>query len=243
MIVDWVPMNDYAAKYIVPPKPAKNYMPEWYKDLPPFQHGQTPKVNSGSEIDSCVYSGRGDATEKLCMPMFDTFTSGYIQESWCDINIRIDDDGNQLVVQADRVGPQIINFRSGKNKVVPKNSIWSDTHINWFTQWEPKTPKGWSTYYSHPFNQYDMPFRTIDGIIDTDMWWIGGSVPFLFKKGFEGTIPQGTPIYQMLFFKREKWQSRYKEFNETEHTTLYNKVFTSFHSGYKKFTWEKKSYD
>ena len=35
------------------------------------------------------------------------------------------------------------------------------------------------------------------------MGW--GNVPFFIKSGFEGVIPAGTPIAQLIPIKREKW--------------------------------------
>lgn len=237
MIVEWIPQSQYAYDCIPPPKPAKIYMPDWYKNMPPFQGGHTPNITDK----------KADTTEKQCMPLFDTFTTGYIQESWCDISLRIDDNNN---IKINHASPEenIIVMRGGQNKIVPKDKNYSfsyENNLNWFTHWEPRTPPGWSTYYSHPFNQYDMPFRTIDGIIDTDKWWVGGSLPFLLKTGFEGIIPKGTPLYQMLFFKRENWKSKVLEFKdiEKERLKLYTNVFTHFHGGYKKHIWSKKNYE
>lgn len=234
MIVEWIPQNQYASDYITPPKPAKNYMPFWYKNLPPFSSGHTPRIEGT----------KADTTEKLCMPLFDTFTTGYIQEAWCDINVRVDNDGS-ISINSANSSERIVQERGGPNRIIPKDKNYNDYHINWWTHWEPRTPKGWSTYYSHPFNQYDVPFRTIDGIIDTDKWWIGGSIPFLLKTGFEGVIPEGTPLYQMIFFKRENWKSRILKYEniEKEKNTLYNKVFNNFYGGYKKNMWIKKNYE
>lgn len=232
MIVEWMAQDEYAYHFITQPKPAKEYMPSWYKNLTPFHGGQTPNIEDH----------RADVTEKLCMPLLDTFTSGYIQEAWCDINIRLDDEGRHKFIGANK-HREIVIVRPGANKIIPKDSNYSDSHVNWLSHWEPKLPSGWSTYYSHPFNQYDLPFRTIDGIIDSDKWWIGGSVPFLLKNNFEGVIPQGTPLYQMLFFKRENWQSKTPEFNEISKMKLYNKIFNSFYGGYRKHIWSKKNYE
>jgi hypothetical protein len=232
MIVEWIPQNEYAEKYITPPKPAKNYMPDWYKEMTPFAGGHHPTISGR----------RADATEKLCMPLFDTFTTGYIQEAWCDLHVDISDNGKVIVQQANMY-EELTKIREGDNHIIPKDRGYVDGHLNWQTLWEPRTPKGWSTYYTHPLNQYDVPFRTIDGIIDTDRWWIGGSVPFLLQKGFQGVIPQGTPLYQMFFIKRESWKSEVKKYNEKEWHSLYNKVFNTFYGGYRKKMWVKKSYD
>jgi hypothetical protein len=237
MIVEWIPQSKYASDYIDPPKPAKNYIPDWYKNLPPFHGGHTANI----------IGGRSDSTEKQCIPLLDTFSAGYIQEAWCDISFKSDDDG-KIVVSAANGEEPIIMSRQGPNRIIPKDKNYyskKEDHLNWFTHWEPRTPKGWSTYYSHPFNHYDLPFRTVDGIIDTDRWWIGGSVPFLLKTGFEGTIKKGTPLYQMIFFKRENWKSRVRSYEEIEkdRNRLHNKVFNEFHGGYKKYMWSKKTYE
>jgi hypothetical protein len=237
MIVEWIPQSQYASDYIDPPKPAKNYVPDWYKNLPPFAGGHTPKI----------YSDRADSTEKHCMPLFDTFTTGYIQESWCDISVRVGDDGNVSIDAASHNEPMIV-VRNVPNRMIPRNQGYylnKNNHMNWWTHWEPRTPKGWSTYYSHPFNQYDAPFRTMDGIIDTDKWWIGGSVPFMIKEGFEGIIPKGTPLYQMFFFKRENWKSKIMKHEdiELEKNKLYKKIFDHFYGGYKRHSWSKKVYE
>jgi hypothetical protein len=237
MIVEWIPQSQYASDYIDPPKPAKNYIPEWYKNLPPFAGGHTPTI-------SCE---RADSTEKNCMPLLDTFTTGYIQEAWCDISVRLDTNG-KISINASSQVENIILSRGGPNRIIPKDKNYyynPDDHLNWYTHWEPRTPRGWSTYYTHPLNQYDLPFRTIDGIIDTDRWWIGGSVPFLLKNGFEGIIPKGTPLYQMFFFKRENWKSEIRKYEdiEKERMKIHKRVFDHFYGGYRKHMWVKKNYE
>jgi hypothetical protein len=237
MIVEWVPQSQYASDYITPPKPAKNYIPDWYKTLPPFHQGHTPTIESN----------RADSTEKQCMPLLDTFSFGYIQEAWCDISIRIDGQG-KVVINSANMSETIVQVRPGRNRINPRDKNYYhsyEDHLNWMTHWEPKTPKGWSTYYSHPLNNYELPFRTIDGIIDTDRWWIGGSIPFLLKTGFEGVIPQGTPLYQMMFFKREDWKSNILKYEdiEKERLRLHSRVFNHFYGGYKKHMWVKKTYE
>lgn len=237
VIVEWVPQSKYASDFIEPPRPAKNYIPDWFKNLPPFAGGHTPTITGN----------RADSTEKQCVPLLDTFSAGYIQEAWCDISIRVGNDGKISITSANMV-ENIVMTRGGPNRIIPKDKNYYssyDDHLNWYSHWEPKTPPGWSTYYSHPFNQYDVPFRTIDGIIDTDKWWIGGSVPFLLKTGFEGIIPQGTPLYQMIFFKREDWKSKILKYEEIEkqRLKLHSKVFNHFYGGYKKYMWAKKTYE
>jgi hypothetical protein len=80
-----------------------------------------------------------------------------------------------------------------------------DTHFVWYFPYSFKTPKGYSVLFSQPFNRYDLPFTTLSAIIDTDDAVIRGRIPFFIKKDFEGIIPAGTPIAQIIPFKRDEW--------------------------------------
>jgi hypothetical protein len=67
-----------------------------------------------------------------------------------------------------------------------------------------KTPPGYSCIFTHPFNQVS-PFLTLTGVVDTDMHPLAVQFPFLMLKDWEGTIKAGTPIVQIIPFKRDDW--------------------------------------
>ena len=70
-----------------------------------------------------------------------------------------------------------------------------------------KTPKGYSTFYKNPANNFENDLRIFEGFVDTDNYsnlavnfpcfWTGT------KKGVF-TIERGTPICQLLIMKREQ---------------------------------------
>jgi hypothetical protein len=230
MKVKWIPQNEFASKFIDPPKPAKNYMPDWYKKLPPFSTGNRPRD----------FGKRTNTTAKHCMPLFDSFTTGYIQETWCDMAVtRLD---NEIQVSFSAREQDLFVDGHDKNPIFPETGYY-DKMLAWWTQWEPQTPKGWSTLYTHPLNQNNLPFYTMSGVIDTDRWPIGGKVQFYIKDGFEGIIPKGTPMYQMIFFKRENWKSEVSHHDQDWFVKTNKKVFDYFHSGYRNNIWVKKNYE
>lgn len=232
MIVEWMPQNEYAEKHIPRPKPSKNFIPEWYKNRPPFETGHHPQIN-GSKANS---------TEKMCMPLMDSFSMGYIQETWCDIFVQNTENGIDLYQANDTNAIFKIGSKSyAEEKICPDQFI--DLSASWWTQWEPKTPRGWSTLYIHPLNQNNLPFYTMSGVIDTDEWWHGGSIPFFINKGFEGIIPAGTPMYQIIFIKRESWKSNNSNYDKEKMQKQYDSVFNKFYGGYKKLKWKKKNYE
>jgi hypothetical protein len=96
----------------------------------------------------------------------------------------------------------------------------------------------------HPLNRVDLPFITISGIIDFDKSIHApiGNIPFFIKKGFTGTIPAGTPMFQMIPFKREDWKSE----NQTYSDIFWQKKLNErkgIADIYKKKVWQKKSYE
>lgn len=217
------------------PKPSKNFIPQWFKDMPA----------SLANIDNTKL----DETAKKCIPFLDSLTSGYTQELTCDLEIKyhgFDEKINQDIVSYNWSGsikPMSTRMEDTRSRnSLPNFEGYYSSEQHWNSLWEPKTPKGYSTLYYHPANRFDLPFTTMNAIIDTDNWSLTGPVPFLIRKGFQGIIPAGTPIYQMIFFKREKWNSFKNEYNEKEQKALEYSIRRFFNDGYKKLHWEKKDY-
>jgi hypothetical protein len=233
--VIFIPATKNSELVVEPPRPAKKYFPEWFRNMPPRR----------ANIDNTAIVKTG----KSCIPLLDSFTSGYIQELPCDLTITnegIDDFGNDILSYFWYGIIQPCSTRKEDEKsqnFFPNLEGYYNVEFSWITNWEPKTPKGYSTMYHHPSNRLDLPFHTLTGIIDTDVWSIAGPLPFLIKKGFEGTIPAGTPIYQITFIKRENWVSKSIEFDENFYKKHVQSVRKFFTGGYKKLYWNRKSFE
>ena len=234
--IKWIPLS-YDADLIVPsPQPAKRYIPQWYKDTPIWRGGSKKITNyPDGQWDS-------NATFKKCTPFLDPYMSGYIQELWCDVTFYHKD--GKLAVDYDSTIPPV-SIRDGTSYLMIDEG-YEQIELVWHTQWEPITPSGYSTLYTHPHNRPDLPFSSLTGVIDTDSWSVPGTYPFLLRKGFVGTIPAGTPIYQMIPFKRDEWDSHKLDFSEETEKTIDNNLRKlKFHvtDGYKKMHWNRKKYD
>jgi hypothetical protein len=203
------------------PVQARTAIPEWFK--------KTPRV-----VDHL-------GTSKTCMPFFDTFTTGYIQKLWCDIEFskngtfaEFDSDHHPLTIQKEN--PKHVPIFDGHFSV----------ELQWNTYWEPITPKGYSTLYTHPLNQYDLPFMTFSGIIDTDNFNLTGPLRFILKKGFEGIIKKGTPLYQMIPLKRDDWSNPKYEYDYdtllNQNSQLNKYKSKNIGNAYKDLFWQKKNY-
>lgn len=230
--VIFVPASAETSKILEFPKPSKNYIPDWYK-------------NMGSNfIDSNGFSKAGPTR---CMPFLDSFVSGYTYVLPGDIEFKYNGtkNGRDIVTYQWCSQFHSITTRQEENGApysLPNFDGYYNTEFQWYTEWDPKTPKGYSTIYHHPFNRFDLPFQTFAGITDTDHWSGHGPVPFLLKKGFEGIISAGTPIIQFSFIKRENWESDYEIYDENKHPKKWYELKKYLSGGYKKYYWEKKNF-
>jgi len=214
------------------PKPASEYIPQWYKDAKAYLDPSGKKV---PPLD-----GVPGSTIKRCMPVWDMMTAGYIMETPYDIYVRQTPEGPY--------------FQWGHMEAVVfqhmdqfQNHPYS-RDINYAVRivipWSIKTPKGWSIMVMEPQHHEQSPITCASGIIDTDDF----SIPFnMFLKlrdpNFEGMIPAGTPFLQIIPFKREAWTSRLGGDKERKkHAADYSKFLRVFFDRYKKFWWNKKEY-
>ena len=229
----FIPKDKNTEICIPRPQSSKRYIPEWFKSMPV----EVQKIDGF----------RSDYTAKKCMPFLDSLTSGYIQELPCDVRFVCNTEEDDPMISYEWSGG-IRPLSTRREDTLSSNSMphfngYYKTEFHWNAFWEPKTPPGYSTLYFHPANRFDLPFMTHNAIIDTDKWPITGPVPFVLKKGFSGLIPAGTPIYQMIFIKREVWDSDGLEYDEEYVRRISYSVRKFFTDGYKKNLWSKKEYN
>jgi len=214
------------------PKPAIEYIPEWYKKAKPYL---SPDGKKKPIIDSVPMS-----TLKRCMPLWDMMTAGYIMETPYDIYVhRIE---GQPYFQWGAT--EAIAFQSMEQFQSHPYSRDINYAVRIVIPWSIKTPKGWSIMVMEPQHHEPGPITCASGIVDTDDF----SIPFnMFLKlrdpSFEGMIPAGTPLLQIIPFKRESWTSKLGNEKERNKFKLdIAKFNTVFFDRYKKFWWKKKEY-
>lgn len=231
------------------PKPASSFIPDWYKKMPsylqdnkklPLEDGQTP------------------ASLKRCMPVFDSLVSGYIITSYTDVHISQrevvkHEPGKEDVVEGYVPWYQWPSFNSIEFHPKTQAPDYVDqkhmpTHANypkWINSWAVKTPKGYSCLFLPPMHRESV-FSILPGVVDTDSYYAPVNFPFYLKDwNFEGTIPAGTPIAQVIPFKRDDWQMNItddenKLFKDT--FKIINGLKTVFFDSYKNRYRQEKLY-
>lgn len=192
--------------YVSPkPFPASSNVPKKWKDMAPF---------IGTDTKIKIRNFEPNLTAKKCVPMLDAITSGYHIPLSADV---------QVSKQGDE---SFFTWKSKLNLVTMHNKTqtygldipygFNNQPFKWDSMFFIKTPPGWSCLFIHPTGYSDLPFRTISGVVDTDVYEQEIAFPFWVKDDFDGIIEQGTPIVQVIPFKRESWESEFSCFEDGE---------------------------
>ena len=231
--IKFIPMTKEIGVRVPHPKPARDYIPERYKRMPLFVGGEK-KYKDGLLTNKTV---------KLCMPFSDTFQTGYIQETWTDIYVSTRNEELEWHYSCE---PEIMAMRSNHpDSVMEIPGGFINQEFTWKMPWSPKLPKGYSALITHPLNRNDLPFETATGIVDTDgfgMYPFPNNLPFFIYNDFEGVIPAGTPMFQIIPIKRESWNTEVFPYDEEEVTKQKHAVARKFYGGYRDNFWHKKEY-
>jgi hypothetical protein len=210
------------------PKLASKLIPDWYKKTNSY-------MNDGKKPQS---DGKTPATIKRCMPVFDALTAGYIIESPADVFVSIK-DGEQWFEWADFDLVKFHPIEQAENHPAKKPFAYP----KWINPWSIKTPKGYSTLFVQPFHRESV-FTILPGIVDTDTYTPPVNFPFVINDpSFEGLIPRGTPIVQIIPFKRDNWKMELgNEEDLKAMEKIERKIKSLFFDRYKNMFWFKKEY-
>ena len=176
----------------------------------------------------------------MCMPFFDALTAGYHYVLEDDVYVDLDKEGKPIISWKGQV--MMVDKRPTIELPVPDNC--HPIHYGWRMNWFYETPPGYSVLITHPMNRYDLPFYTMSGIVESDIWGLPVFTAFFLKRNFIGVIPKGTPIFQIIPIKRESWESECVETEETfeRHQFAAENRRSRLYGYYKETAWRKKMF-
>ena len=212
------------------PKPAKLFIPEWYKNSPKPKDSDL-KWSGNEPIKSF----------KHCAPFLDGMLSGYIATLWVDVFVDFENDMQVFRHRQSEYDP-IAERPIDLNDNLPVPIGFHPRRFTWRSPFFIRTPKNYSVFITHPINRDDLPFKTLSAVVDSDDVMTTGNVPFFIKEGFTGIIKKGTPLFQIIPFKRDDWESVENK-NIIKIDGLNQRRAHSVISGwYKKNQWKVKTY-
>ncbi len=173
---------------IAAPVRAQAAIPDWFRRLP--------------GVDSTQLSATNNAlTVKRCMPFLDALTLGWIVPLAATVRLEISDDGR--AVNAGWEFDRIMVSNHGAHQVAG-NPHEPRPPMKFHNYWTIRTAPGWSSLIVPAMNRPNGIVDVLAGVVETDVYSAPINFPFI-ATGTDGvhTLPQGTPLVQVIPFRRD----------------------------------------
>ena len=197
---------------IDPPVRASKAIPEWIKVIP----------NEHNKF----------LTAKRCLPLIEACSDGYVWKTHCDIEFEVaeNEKGTYLSLNfysginhfAFDQGQPIIGKHGDDQINVDKQPLKEKIRLHGDNPWRQvykfnnlfviETPKGYSCRFKSLSNSFNIPIQLFEGVVETDTYYSSINFPFRYtgsRKPHTYLLEKGTPLVQIIPFKREKWQTEY----------------------------------
>ena len=213
------------------PIPISEVIPDWWR-----------KMSRDAPV-SQTYTNVSNLTVKACIPFLDTLRTGYCIPMWCDMAVGVDADDNAMVEwRPQRPETNLVEPRSWDGFTNPHTGtglpgteeVDKPNAFIFISPWQITTPEGYSCLLMPVLNA-NLPLQFSAGIVNTDTYHNTINFPFFVKSKWRGIIKKGTPLIQVIPFKRDEWEHevrvRTKEDQEGFEKTRAD-IDYQFHSGY-----------
>ena len=221
--------DNWATRKYSPIRPASEFIPEKFSNLP-------------SSLKKGAYQKENIYSVKICPGLQDYIGSGFVITAWCDIHFKIQNGHPETVysdpeLQASYHPPQQMgNFLDTKFPI--------RTPVKLDNPWVTYSKDDWSIMYL-PMHFHENPyFEAIPGVIDHDKGPGRSPLNIMLKTHEDFVIKQGTPLVQMIPFKRQIVTARTGNVRPNTINRFNALVKTSglTFKGWSFFMKEKKSY-
>jgi hypothetical protein len=180
-----------------PPIPAVQGLPDWFKALP-------------QRAFNALTQSEGQ-TIKRCPPFIDAMTYGFLIPLPCDVKVADGEFSWDFDIPTNAVDSFVrspIAFHDPSQVAGTPFAEDDRFAIKFNNFWSIEAPPGYSVLFTHPLNRADLPFTTLTGLVDCDLYHDSRiNFPAHWNDiAFNGVLPKGTPVAQCIPIKRESWQ-------------------------------------
>lgn len=173
------------------PQPASHFLPDWYRRKEVrFEPGD---VRSG--------------TVKRCVPVRDAMTAGYVIPMWADVEIT--PAGDDVSWRSEFVRDTIATHSYVQVSGCPlaEREPYGRFPMKFVNPWIVRTPPGYSCLFQAPIGHFEDRFYVLEGVVDTDVYYNQVNFPFVWTTNESGIVERGTPLVQVIPFKRLDWEA------------------------------------
>lgn len=181
-----------------------------------------------------------NSTVKRCLPFLDAMSCGFIIPLWCDVSVFA--RNGELQINFPQNFMKQVTLESHSNEQIPDHPLSKKTYGNiplkWSNPWVVETEPGVSCLFTAPLNHLETRFKILDGIVDTDTYYNNVNFPFLWTGGDgEFLIPKGTPLVQVIPFRREDQEINISLLDEKRKTKTMAILGTRVKNAYREEFW------
>ena len=194
----------------IKPYPAVKQLPKWFTEADPHEslpgYPQDGKLHFRNKIANNTY--------KKCVPLLDSLSAGYIIPLYTDVMVE-QNNGFSEIYWKTEIDVFMLHGQSSRD--IPAPPGYQQIVYKYNNCWIPQTPKGYSCLVTSPLGYSDLPFKAISAIVDTDRSTLELVFPMWVKDGFEGIVEKGTPMVQIIPFKRDDWNSTFDYYEDGQY--------------------------
>lgn len=181
-------------EYLPRPVTAKDGLPDWLRTMP------------GAALVTEL--GAGIRTLKHCPPLIDAMRAGFLMPLAADVRVADGAFSWEWDLPPTALGR---TTRAPLGFHHPEQATGSPLHdpeqvfVKFNSFWTIALEPGWSLLAMHPANRTDLPFETLTGLVDADLYG-DGLIHFPARwrdPDFQGVLPRGTAVAQCLPVRRE----------------------------------------
>jgi len=202
------------------PRPAKHFMPKWFKDVPatlPNEMKAVPGAKSGPRV----------STVKICPSFPDYFSLGYILPMWCDSKLYFNPENGEWNWQTSTDSfTWDIHGNAQFLHWVPAHLYGSEAKFVFKTScpWRIITPKGWSVLQLPLYYHFNQQWSVLPGVIDTDVHHEINQQTLYHGNAQEFQIDRGEPFVLYIPYERKtKLDLEIRAANEKDKKLFANK--------------------
>lgn len=186
---------------IAEPRPAKDFLPQWWRKLAPVTPQAISPTNNGLTI-------------KRCMPVLDAMSLGWVLPLAATVRLEIKDGGKTLDAGWD-FERTMVSFHAADQ--VAGHPRLPRPPAKFHNYWTIRTPKGWSCLFTPLLNGADAVVEIVSGVVDTDAYHAHIHFPF-FPVAPDGryTLERNYPLVQIVPFNRSALTSVVRAETEEE---------------------------
>jgi hypothetical protein len=178
------------------PRPtlARDVLPDWFRKMP-------------NEVEAASLQGEAIRTLKHCPPIIDALAGGVMIPLATDLQIaggEISWDWDPPILEDALISRAPLGLHAPEQATGVPYNLHTNAVVKFMNFWTLEAPEGMSLLFTHPLNREELPFRTLSGVVDCDLFRDGYvHFPALWlEPDFEGTLPKGTPVAQVFAISR-----------------------------------------